>query len=210
MSVDINNLNLNEETVSVDYSNVDSFFSPALPDDGRHPAILKLGDRGVSGPSLGDKAPRVKKGASAGSAYVGVHVMLEVLDDSGNKIGTCFDQVTSIPMNGMSRLHAMLFMAGFPPPANCSLVDLEEFTKSSLAQAPRVGIETQWQAQWEDPKKAKGDPDKYSTFLKGQKKFPMVLDESGEPTGRHLTEAIHPPSGDICKAQVKVVKYFKL
>ncbi len=203
----INDLELLNEPVEVDGSvNSEEFFRPPLPDDGDHLAVLKLGDRGI-------KVDRQREGDSrtkTGKPFLQVHLAEELIDDSGNKIGVVFDQVTSVlmPNTGTTKLHAILDLCGDPAPARSTLGDLLTHTEAVIAQAPTVVVGTQWEARGEDTSQPEGSKDRYYTILKGQKKFPAVLDESGEPTGKYDPEIDDPKHpGEKVRAQVRVVRY---
>jgi hypothetical protein len=204
--VDINSLDLLNEPVEVDGSvNSEAFFRPPLPDDGDHLAILKLGDRGI-------KIDRQREGESrtkSGKPFLQVHLAMELIDDTGKKTGTVFDQVTSVlmPNTGTTKLHAILDLAGDPAPARCTLGDLLAHTERVIAQAPQVIVTTQWEARGEDTSKPEGSKDRYYTVLKGQRKFPPVVDESGQVTEKYESEIDDPKSGEKARAQVRVVRY---
>lgn len=221
--VDINDMSTQQEVVNVDYNQVEEFFKPTLLDDGKHRANMKLGDRGINGPSKGDKAPRQKDKASGqrtGAFLVNVHVMLEALGDSDEKIGVCFDNLSSALMGSLSRLHAALYYAGVPPTSGIGPAELETEVQNAFAQPLTVGIVTQWQAQWEDTSKPEGSKDRYKVFKKGMTKFPPILDAERQFTGKYSPEVFYSPAvGGECsedspgaqpvRAQVKVIEYFK-
>lgn len=204
--VDINALELLNEPVEVDGSvNSEEFFRPPLPDDGDHLARLTLGDRGI-------KVDRQREGesrAKTGKPFLQVHLAEELIDDTGAKVGTVFDQVTSVlmPNTGTTKLHAILDLCGDPAPARSTLGDLLAHTEAVIAQSPQVVVTTQWEARGEDTSKPEGSKDRYYTILKGQKKFPPIIGEDGEPTGKYDPEIEDPKSGEKVRAQVRVVRY---
>lgn len=205
---DINDLALLQEVCEVD-SNVDSaeFFNPPLPDDGEHQVIFKLGDRGV-------KADRQWEGKGAGRkktgpAYLGVHLQLKALNAHGGEGGTvAFDQLTTLvmPNAGTSRAHAAFDLAGFKLTER-TLGGLKDEIERACAQGPKAIVTTRWEAQVN--RGTKDAPD-YETICVGQKKFPPVLDSQGNETGKYNPEVTDPKSGQVVRAQVRVVKYGRL
>lgn len=208
---DINNLDLLNESVEVSGDvTPESFFSPPILDDGEHEAILHLGDRGIKADRQADKVTGLK----TGPGYLNVHLQAKTVDDAGNERIGCFDNPTSIVMQsvGTSRLHMILDAAGHKAPNNISLGELKEHTELALAQSPKVKIATQWEASAKVETQGQADASgtaigKYYTFLKGQKKFPPVLDENGNPTGKFQTQVQDPKTGLVGNAQVRIVKY---
>lgn len=204
--IDINDPSLLNEPVEVDgAANSEEFFIPQLPDDGDHLAILELGQRGI-------KVDRQREGdqrAKTGKPFLNVHLAGTLLDDAGNKAGMAFDQVTSVlmPNSGTSKLHAILDLAGFPASARSTLGDLLNHVEAVMAQSPKVTVTTQWEAQAEDQSKPKDSRERYYTVLRGQKKFPPVLDGDGNPTGKYNPEVEDPKTGEIVRAQVRVTRY---
>lgn len=208
MMPDINSLDLLNEVVEVtSTASAEEFFAPPIPEDGDHKAVLHLGDRGIKV----DKQREGKNGPKTGPAYLNVHNQAKILSDSGEEGLSVFDSLTSIVMQsaGTSRLHAVLEVAGDPAPARCSLGELKAHTEAFYAQSAQfpVGITTQWEAQVNDGTQT--DP-KYRTVLKGMKKFPPVLDDQGNPTGKYNPEVEDPKTGQKVRAQARIIKYFKV
>jgi hypothetical protein len=213
MVPDINALELSQEVVEVNgqLSNPEEFFKLKLPDDGEHVGLLSLGDRGV-------KISRQKdsNGVANGAAFLNVHLAIQLVGDSGEKAGSCLDNPTSIVMQsaGTSKLHAILGLAGAEVQPRMTIGDLKELTENTLAQSPRVKVITQWEAQakaesLEEVQKSGvkklGD---YYTIAKGQKKFPPLVDDSGNQIpGKFNSEILNPITGDNVQAQVRVVRY---
>lgn len=203
----INSLGLMDELVEVD-SNVDpeEFFNPPLADDGEHRVILALGNRAI-------KAQRQWEGKGAarkqtGPALLSVHLQLREAKAEGGEGGTvAFDQITTVAidtnMGRTSRVHAVFALAGFPLTEK-SLGGLKREIELALAQHPRVGIVTRWEAQVNDGTKEAAE---YRTVLAGQKNFPVLLDKDGNETGRNDPEVTDPKSQQKCRAQVRVTKY---
>jgi hypothetical protein len=202
---DVNNLDLLGENVEVsgDASSED-FFTIKLPDDGKHTAVLHLGDKGVKA----DRQRNKTNGAKDGAAYLNVHLQARILNEDGSEGSSVFDTPTSIVMQSTktSKLHAVLDLAGNPAPNECNLGQLKEHTELALAQSPKVVIETQWEASVNDGTK---DKPNYRIIVNGQKKFPPVLDADGNPTGKYQQEITDPKSGQVVNAQVRVRRYFR-
>jgi len=211
---DINSLDLQEEFVEVpEGSSAESFYQFDLLDDGRYIAVVRAGNRGVvDGKKKKDN-----------SAMVTAHVQAVILDDSGNESKqSVFDQINSamMPSKGMSSIHAFMEMAGHKLPSRVSISSngqpsqMAELVTMALAQSPKVGIRTEWQASYkveneEVASKVGKKVEEYVTFLKGQKKFPPMLDSDGNVTGKFSREVVDPKTGVTGKAQVKIVEYFK-
>ena len=217
--VDINSLELLNEPVEVDGSvNSEAFFRPPLPDDGDHLAILKLGDRGIKVDRQRDES-----GEKRGKPFLQVHLAEELIDATGAKVGMAFDQVTSVlmPNTGTTKLHAILDICGDPAPARCTLGDLLAHTEQVFAQSPRATVTTQWEASTKADsqdsvnraislglaKSGKLGVGDYYTILRGQKKFPPILDEDGKPSGKFESEIEDPVGGEKVRAQVRVLRY---
>lgn len=200
---DINNLELMNEVVEVDGS-VDSeqFFQPPLPDDGVHDAIIKLGNRGLKIERQKDKQTKNR----TGPAFINAHFAIQLLNDNGEPGIMCFDNPTSIVMqsSGTSRLHAILDILGDPAPPRCTFGELIEHTERALAQDARCQVVTQWEAQIEDP------PGTYRDVKKGQKNFPQLVDEHGQPNGKFDPEILDPKTGQKVRAVARVVRFLRL
>ena len=197
MPNDINDLSLMSEPVEVDGSITgEDFFQPPIPDDGDHLARLTLGDRGIKASRQKDKST----GQKSGKGFLMVHLAVELLDDSGNKVGVIFDNPTSIVMESVntSKLHAILDACGNPAPARATLGELLAHTEATLAQSPQVEVTTQWEARYN--KGTDTDPD-YKTLLKGQKKFPP------KPDGGYERIVMDPETGERVTAQAVIRKY---
>lgn len=206
MMPDINSLDLLNEVVEVtSTASAEDFFAPPIPEDGDHTAVLHLGDRGIKV----DKQRESKNGPKTGPAYLNVHMQAKILSDSGEEGLSVFDSLTSIVMQsaGTSRLHAVLAVAADPAPARCSLGELKDHVEKFLAQGPQVGVTTQWEAQVNDGTAERPD---YRTVVKGMRKFPPMLDESGNPTGKYNPEIVDPKTGQKVRAQARITKYFKV
>jgi len=201
-NVDINDLSLLQEVVEVDgQARSEEFFQPPIPDDGEHEAILHLGDRGVTIGRQKDKA----SGQKTGVGFVNVHVQAKILNDQGQEGMSVFDNLTTIIMGGLSRLHATMDMAGSRLPDRATLEEIRELATTWLAQNPRVRITTQWLAEVNRGSKEKPD---YAVIAKGQRRFPPIVDEETQlPTGKYSRDVTDPKTGDLVSAQVKVVKY---
>jgi hypothetical protein len=200
---DINDLALMNEVIEADGSvSADEFFAPPLPDDGDHQAVLYLGERGVS--VSRQKDPKTKQ--KTGPAFLNVHLMAKILDPQTGQEGlTVFDNPTSIIMNnGSSKLHAILGLIGESVPGRMTIQDLKELAERALAQTPRIGLTTQWEAQANHGTK---DAPDYETLIKGQKRFPPIYDEQGNPSGRFEAEVTDPKTGEKVRAQARVIRY---
>ncbi len=200
-NVDINDLSLAQEVCEVDgqVSSKD-FFQPPIPDDGTYDAVLHLGDRGAVIGRQKDKAT----GQKTGGGFVNVHVQAKILNDQGQESMSCFDNLTTVLMGGMSRLHAVMDLAGSPLPNRATFEEIRDAAVQWLAQNPRVKITTQWLAEINRGTKDKAD---YATLAKGQRRFPPVIGDDGQPTGKYEREVTDPKTGDLVSAQVKVTKY---
>ena len=200
MTPDINLLDLADEVIEVSSdATPEEFFAPPLPDDGDHNAHLYLGDRGVKIERQRDKAT----GDKTGPAYVGAHIQAKLLDDQGEEKLSCFDQITSVVMEGVgtSRLHMMLKLGGVDVPSRTTFGELADLTRNALSQPFLIGVTTRWEAQ-EDMGNGR-----YETVLRGQKRFPPILDENGAPTGRYNPEVTNPKTGTKVRAQAKIIRY---
>lgn len=208
MSFDINDPELLNEPIEVEGEvSSEDFFKPVLPDEGDYISILRLGDRGI-------KVDRQKEGEErkrTGKPYLNVHFALELQGENGEKVGTAFDQATSIvmPNMGTSRLHAIMDLAGSPIPARSTLGEVLNEVETTLAQNPQIGATIQWLAQIEDTSKPEGSKERYRLVLRGQKKFPPILDSEGKPTGKYDPEVVDSKTGETVRAQIKVTKYWR-
>lgn len=204
-AVDINNLDLMNEVVEVDGA-VDSeqFFTPPLPDDGEHEVIMALGNRGVKPERQWEGSGSSRK--RTGQGFLNIHLQLKGVKANGEEAGTvAFDQLTTIVMEsaGTSRAHAAFDLAGAKLSAR-TLGGLMEEINLAVAQKPHVKITTRWEAQVNMGSK---DSPKYENVCVGQKNFPSLLDSAGNDTGRRNPEVTDPKTGQVVRAQVRVVKY---
>ncbi len=206
-AVDINNLDLLNEVIEVD-GNVDAeqFFNPPLADDGEHEVTLNMGNRGVKAERQWEGEGKTRKRSGAG--FLNIHLQLKGVKDNGEEGGTvAFDQLTTIPMDTnvgrTTRAHVVFDLAGFPL-AEKSLGGLMQEIQLAVAQKPHVKATTRWEAQVNSGTK---DSPKYETVVQGQKNFPPLLDKDGNDTGRFNPEVTDPKSGQVVRAQVRVVKY---
>ncbi len=205
---DINLMDLTAEPIEVSGDAVaaaQEFFAPPLPDDGDHLAILRLGDRGIKADRQRDSV-----GQKTGAIFLNAHLALKILDDTGKETMTVFDTVTSIAMqgSGISRLQSVLVMAGYADEVRAArnLADLKALLERASQESPRVGITTRWEAQVNAGTKDKPD---YQNVAVGQRKFPPMLGENGEPVpGKYNAEVKDPKSGETVRAQARITKYF--
>jgi len=201
-AVDINDTDLLRQEVETDAgADPKRFFSPPMLDDGEYDAILELGDRGITVTQQKDKT----SGEKTGPAFLTVHLHAITVDAGGNQGLGVFDNPTSIVMQsqGMSKLVAILTLAGADVPGKCTLADLKSLTETTLAQTPRVKITTRWEAQ------VKLTDGTYQTIRTGQKNFPPEFNPDGSPNGRYNSEVTDPKSGLAATAQVRITKYGK-
>ena len=207
-AVDINSLDLLNEVVEVDgAASSEEFFNPPLPDDGEHAVVLALGNRGVKADRQWEGDGKNRK--RTGSGFLNIHLQLKALKDTGGEGGTiAFDQLTTIVMEsaGTSRAHAAFDLAGFKLHER-TLGGLMHEIENSIAQHPKVGIVTRWEAQVN--RGTKESPN-WENVCVGQKNFPALLDADGNATGKYSPEVIDPKSGTPCRAQIRVVKYYRL
>jgi hypothetical protein len=216
MQPDINSLDLLNEPVEVGDVSGEDFFSVPLPDDGDHLARLTLGDRGVT---VGQQKNK-ETGQKDGAAFLNVHVAAELLKDDGSKAGVLFDNPTSIAMDrdgqAVSKLAAILSVLDQPATACRTLGNLKLHTETTLAQGLKSVVVSRWEASAKAEsteevsnaiaagyvKAGKLHVGEYYTFLKGQKKFPEREDGNGyEP------EVTNPITGEVVRAQAKIVRY---
>lgn len=205
---DINMMDLAAEPIAVSDDAVaaaQEFFSPPLPDDGDHLAVFKLGDRGIKVDRQRDSA-----GLKNGPIFLNVHAQLKILDDTGKETMSVFDSLTSIAMqgSGISRLQSVLVLAGYADEVRAArnLADLKALVERAGSENPKVGITTRWEAQVNAGTK---DAPKYENVAVGQKKFPPILGENGEPVpGKYNSEVTDPKSGEKVRAQARITKYF--
>jgi len=212
-AVDINQLDLMNEPVEVD-SNASSeeFFNPPLPDDGEHTVVMALGNRGVKAERQWEGEGKNRKRTGAG--FLNIHLALKALKPTGGEGGTiAFDQFTTIVMEsaGTSRAHAAFDLAGFKLTER-TLGGLKDEIERAIAQHPKVGIVTRWEAQVNVGTK---ENQEWENVCVGQKNFPQILDADGNPTGRYSPDVFyHPKKAGAapipCRAQVRVVKYQRL
>lgn len=201
MAPDINDLDLRNEMLPDVDGNADpeEFFRVPILPDGKHVGVMVKGDKGVKINKQKDK----DTGQRTGPIYVVAHVQLKSEDDDGS----VFDYLTSLIFRGNSSLHAALALAGHEIPSRgVTAAQAVEAVEAALAQSPRVGFVTEWEAQVNDGTK---DAPDYRTVLKGMKKFPPVLDDAGQPTGKYSPEVTDPKSGQPATAQARVKSYFK-
>ena len=207
-STDINQLDLMQEIVEVDAgASSEEFFNPPLPDDGEHAVVIALGNRGVKADRQWEGEGKSRKRTGAG--FLNIHLQLKALKDTGGEGGTiAFDQLTTIVMEsaGTSRAHAAFDLAGFKLQER-TLGGLMHEIEAAVAQHPKVGIVTRWEAQVNRGTKENAQ---WDTVCTGQKNFPPLLDANGNATGKYNPEVIDPKSGQPCRAQVRVVKYQRL
>jgi hypothetical protein len=173
-NTDINQLDLTQEVHYDPSANAEEFFAPRLVDDGEHLVILGEGNRGV-----GAKVTKGGKGRQP-QGYVNAHLWLKSADNGNQTVA--FDNASSLVFDsGLSRLHAVMDLAGHKIPNDCQLGEIVSHTKKVLAQAAKVKAFTQWEAQVNTGTK---DEPKYVSVLKGQKNFPKVYDADGNDTGK--------------------------
>ena len=203
--VDINNLDLLNEVIEVDgAADSEAFFNPPLADDGEHEVILALGNRGVKAARQWEGEGKARKQTGAG--YLNVHLQLKGVKDNGEEGGTvAFDTLTTIVMEsaGTSRVHAAFDLAGAKLQER-TLGGLMNEINLAVAQKPHAKITTRWEAQVNTGTK---EAPKYENVCVGQKNFPPLLDKDGNDTGRFNPEVTDPKSGQVVRAQVRVVKY---
>jgi hypothetical protein len=201
MMPDLNLLDLEKEIIEVgEGASAEEFFAVPIPDDGEHLAHLVLGNRGIQVKRQADKN---NGGQRTGPAFVDVHVQAKIVNpDTGEEGMSTFDNVNSVIMaSGMSRLHALLDLAGAPAPRRCTVPELQAHVEQAFAQTLTVGVVTAWEAQ-----EKVGST--YETVLKGQKKFPAILDAEGNPVpGKFSPEVVNPKTGNTVRAQARIVKY---
>lgn len=204
---DINDLSLwREIPVEVDDNmTAEQFYTPNLPDDGEHRVRWTLGTSGVKPERLKNKSTGKRDGVPS---FV-VEIAGTILDDVGQEtLQQVFDRLRPIRMaNGSTFLHAFLAAAGVPATGITNLADLLDHTKMALAQRPETLTTTEWEAQVEDESKPKGTRERYRTVCVGQKRFPPVLDASGNPTGKYNPEIRDPQTGATVRARVNVKKH---
>lgn len=184
MPVDINDMELYDAPISYDESindNPEDVFLPKLPDDGKHPATVKLSQKGVV-------LTKTKKG----NAMVTANLALEITED-GERVATVFDS----PNTGISSLFAVMALAGSPASNGITYTQLAEEAKAVFEQPFEVGIQTRWEASY---KNANGE---YVTFLTGQQNFPLRADGSPNPN-------VVAPNGEEVRARASVKRYFAL
>lgn len=208
-NIDINTLSLMDEVVEVD-GNVDAeqFFSPPLADDGEHEVFLGLGNRGI-------KADRQREGKGTGNktgpGFLNIHLQLKGVAQNGSESGTvAFDNISTIVMETnvgkTSRAHMLMDVAGFPIRER-TLGGIMQEISNAIAQKPKVTAVTRWEAQVNRGTKEKPE---YENVCVGQKNFPPLLDKDGGETGRHNPEVMDAKSGQLVRAQVRVVRYGRL
>lgn len=210
--IDINSLELDAEVIETGAGvSDDEFFKPPIPDDGLHTVTVALGADGLSVDRQRDKST----GDKTGPLYLKAHLALTLVDDAGNRTGTAFDRINSIPISGgKSRLQAILGLCGAATGAASTLGALKTLAEETFAQSPRISVVTAWEASakaetQEEVTQAlaahyakKLDIGGYYTFLRGQKKFPL-----NEATGKHERTVVNPITGADADAQVRVVRY---
>ena len=201
---DLNDLRLLQEPVVVDGDvSPDDFFSPPLPDDGDHLAVLHMGDRGL-------RVSRQKddQGNRTGTPFLNVHIQAKIIDDKTGEEGiSVFDNPTSIvmPSSGTSRLHMILAACGNPAPPRTTLGDLKQHVEVALAQSPKCLITTQWQAQVNRGTQEKPD---YQTVCSGQRKFQPERDGAGEVVPNKFDpEVTDVKSGTKVRAQARITRF---
>src|ERR1700722_15911484 len=174
MTPDINNLDLQGDFIEIpEGSSADSFYAFDLVPDGKHLGIARAGNNGV------------KDGTKAkdGTAMVKAHIQVVLLDENGNETKqSAFDNLNSafMPSKGMTSLHAFMEQAGHKLPSRVSIASngqpsqMATLVSEALAQNPKVGIKTEWQASYkvenaEVAAKTGTAVGNYVTFLRGMK-----------------------------------------
>ncbi len=204
---DLNMLDLSQEAVQTDNVSAEDFFRRLAPmDDGEHECTAKMAERGI------EVKPRKTVDGVEKPAFLMVNVQFTTLDDgSGKPSQTCFDNPNSVVFTTQtgqrtSRLHVFLDALGAPFQGS-NLQELKDWTEQTLAQNPRVGVRTKWEAQIETDKSGK---DKYKVVKAGQKNFPQMKDAEGNPTGEYNPVVTDPQTGKEATARAQVQGYRKV
>lgn len=210
---DINDLSLLSEIIEVDGEIPADWFKLELPDDGDYNARIKMTTRGIEilrEKTEAERKAKVKDGTGPG--YLAVHAMFTILDPNGQETRLSafkdFFDTRIEERKGVrtSPVHAAFALAGFPLHSAKNLADLKQAIEVALAQNPVVGIRVRQSAQGKVT--GAGGKVSYEMVFSSQKAMPPILDENGNPTGRHETEGIDPKSGQAWKAQARVTEFF--
>jgi hypothetical protein len=212
--IDINDPSLASEPVEVDGVSGEEWNAIPVPDDGEHFVRLELGDGKIK---VGQQS--AEKG---GRYFLTAHLAEKIYDDSENQSGVLFDRVNSaiFERNGKrgSGLHALMDTIGDPLPNSSTLRDQYDQVERAIAQSPKVIAVTQWQASAKAETEGEVDAavnakyakagklqvGNYYTFLKGQRRFPVI---DGSDPVKYDPEVENPITGERVRAQAIVLRY---